>query len=80
MASDKYAAELGHSAELTQALAKAQVADRSGDVDVLFSCFYNPKPALSERLAALQKLRAETDPKDEGLISLSEEEKKQSWS
>jgi hypothetical protein len=76
MASDKYAAELGHSAELTQALTKAQVAEGSGDIYFWFSLYYNPGPALSERLVALEELREDMDVKDERLISLSDEEKK----
>jgi hypothetical protein len=42
----------------------------------LFSVYYNPAPALSERLAALEKLREEKDAKEEGLISLSGDEEK----
>jgi hypothetical protein len=42
----------------------------------MFSMYYNAAPAMSERLAALEKLRQEKDAKAEGLMSLARDEKK----
>ena len=74
--SDKYAAELGYFSGLTGALLKRQSAEGHGDIDVVFSMYYNPAPAMSERLAALDKWRRETVTEEGDLISLDEEEKK----
>jgi hypothetical protein len=57
-------------------LRKRHSADGGGDIDVMFSMYYNAAPAMSERLAALEKLRQEKDAKAEGLMSLARDEKK----
>lgn len=58
------------------ALLRRQSAEGNGDIDKMFSVYYNPAPAPSERLAALEKLIKDKDAKEEGLISLSGDEKK----
>lgn len=72
---DKYAAELGYSTELSEALVQVFNAGQPPlTVSRLYSIYHLDAPAVSERLSRLEKLRAIEEQK-EGLIVLPVDEK-----
>ena len=73
---DKYAAGLGYSTDLSEALIKTSGAGSIPQpVSRFYSMYYLDVPAVSERVAALTKLREKEDEK-EGMITLPLDEKK----
>ncbi|KAH6670628.1 hypothetical protein B0J14DRAFT_100114 [Halenospora varia] len=70
---DKRAMELGYLFDLGIALCKANIPlAEAGERDWLYSMYYYPKPSVSQRLGALEKLEmdAEVAEKAEGAIKL----------
>jgi hypothetical protein len=70
---DKHAAKLGHSNELSNVLAKISAINSKGEAsfvdDKLFALLYNSQPQISQRLVWLEDERVKEDAK-EGVIRL----------
>lgn len=73
MIPDKHAADNGHLVELQAAFGKiAEAQKETGEVDWMFSLYFNGEPTISERLARLEKIAREKADKEDLIVDKEE--------